>query len=83
MLVIRLAYSYVASRIFLHNPPGEGNAFRPSADAPRALHEKEEEMRTADAKLNQWYCIVFLVVTIAIMAATAEIVRTHVSIRQI
>ena len=44
-------------------------------DAPRALHEQEEEMRTAEAELNPWFCIVFLLIANSLMATTAELVR--------
>lgn len=63
---------YVASRIFLHNPPGEGNAFRPTPNAPEEIHKHEIHLAQADPEVNPWFCVTFLVVTIAVMAATAE-----------
>ena len=69
-------FRYIASRIFLHNPPGEDNAFRPTADAPKELHQHEEHLLHAEPKVNPWFCTVFLLVTIAIMAVTAEMVCT-------
>ncbi|KAG8931459.1 hypothetical protein FRC02_002688 [Tulasnella sp. 418] len=71
-LAIMLLIVYIGSRIYLHNPPGDGNAFTVPAAAPQ--REKKEEQRTEQEapKVNPWACIVFLVVTVGIMAATAE-----------
>ncbi|KAG8960678.1 hypothetical protein FRC03_006265 [Tulasnella sp. 419] len=71
-LAIMLLIVYIGSRIYLHNPPGDGNAFTVPAAAPQS--EKKEEQRTEQEapKVNPWACIVFLVVTVGIMAATAE-----------
>jgi Ca2+:H+ antiporter len=62
------------SRIFLHNPPGEGNALKVAADAPEAVKHKEHELVAEDPEISPWACIVLLVITVAIMAATAEFV---------
>ncbi|KAI5122407.1 hypothetical protein M0805_002957 [Coniferiporia weirii] len=70
-LAVLLLLVYLASRIFLHNPPGKGNAFT-SPNAPPELRHREEHLRQEDPEVNPWFCIVFLVVTIAIMAITAE-----------
>jgi Ca2+:H+ antiporter len=65
-------FRYVASRIFLHNPPGEGNAFRTAPNAPKEIHDHENHLATAEPEVNPWFCVVFLVITIAVMATTAE-----------
>lgn len=65
--------SYVCSRFFIFDPPGEGNALI-TPDAPAALKEKELELAHKEPKVNPWFCMVFLMITVAIMAVTAEFV---------
>ncbi|KAJ3715570.1 hypothetical protein DFJ43DRAFT_1007234 [Lentinula guzmanii] len=86
-IILLVVYTY--SRIFLYNPPGEGNAFRPLPDAPSALLEEERALLHEEPEVNQWVCIVFLLTTIAIIAPTAEwlvdsieIVRSNSQIQQ-
>ena len=69
-----LPRSYVASRIYMHNPPGEGNALVVPHDAPHALKEHEEELREEVPLTNPWAMMIVLVLTIGVMAATAEFV---------
>ncbi|KAJ4473014.1 hypothetical protein J3R30DRAFT_3513928 [Lentinula aciculospora] len=69
-VILLIVYTY--SRVFLYNPPGDGNAFRPLPDAPTALLEEERALLHEEPEVNQWVCIVFLLGTIAIMAPTAE-----------
>lgn len=74
-LAILLLLVYITSRIYLHNPPGDNNAGTVQPNAPRAVHEEEHYLDTADPELNQWVAIVVLIITIGLMAATAEWVR--------
>jgi Ca2+:H+ antiporter len=67
-------HRYVCSRIFLYNPPGHGNALSMSPDAPEELHRIEAELAEEDPKVNPWVCLALLIVTVAIMAVTAEFV---------
>jgi Ca2+:H+ antiporter len=70
-------FRYICSRIFLHNPPGPGNSeLAQHKLAPEALKERAIEMDNEDPEVNQWVCIGMLVITIAIMGATAEWVST-------
>ncbi|KAJ3897498.1 hypothetical protein F5879DRAFT_17235 [Lentinula edodes] len=69
-VILLVVYAY--SRVFLYNPPGDGNAFRPLPDAPTAFLEEERALLNEEPEVNQWVCIVFLLATIAIMAPTAE-----------
>jgi len=72
-LAVILLAVYICSRIFLHNPPGEGNSeFAQHRLAPEALKERALEFETKEPEVNPWVCIAMLVVTIGIMAATAE-----------
>lgn len=64
--------SYVCSRIFLHNPPGDDNALRLTPQAPAALKHEEAHLIATDPEVNQWVCIAMIIVSIAFMAATAE-----------
>ncbi|ESK93724.1 sodium calcium [Moniliophthora roreri MCA 2997] len=71
---IILLVVYVCSRIFLHNPPGEDNALQSNhqPNAPLALKHEEEHLTNTEPEVNQWVCIGMLIVTIALMAVTAE-----------
>ncbi|KAF7433375.1 hypothetical protein PC9H_005325 [Pleurotus ostreatus] len=71
-IAIILLLIYVASRIYLHNPPGDDNAMKVRSDAPEALREEEKEYLEGDPEVNQYVCLLMLTVVIAIMAATAE-----------
>lgn len=68
--------SYIASRIFLHNPPGEDNALRVHPDAPEEIKQQEWHLAHAEPEVNQYVCIALLVVAVAIMAFTAEMVNS-------
>ncbi|KAJ7688418.1 hypothetical protein B0H17DRAFT_1068592 [Mycena rosella] len=72
-LALILLSVYICSRIFLHNPPGEGNAeLSQHKLAPEALKERALEMENEEPEVSQWVCMVMLCVTIGIMAPTAE-----------
>lgn len=71
-LAIILLVVYICSRIFLHNPPGDGNALLLDSAAPAAMKEEEKELDTKEPKANQYVLIVVLTISIAIMAATTE-----------
>ena len=68
--------SYVCSRFYLHDPPGEGNAFAPHPDIPDEALEKERKLELEEPKANPWACIILLTVTVTLMAFTAEFVRS-------
>lgn len=67
-------HSYVLSRVFLHNPPGEGNALRVAPNAPLEVKQAEHELQEIEPETNPWACMILLLVTVAIMSATAEFV---------
>ncbi|KAJ3555454.1 hypothetical protein NM688_g2569 [Phlebia brevispora] len=71
-LAVILLLVYVASRIFLHDPPGEGNALKVAPNAPQGVVKQEEHLKEEQPKINTWACLIMLAVTVAIMAATAE-----------
>jgi Ca2+:H+ antiporter len=79
-LAIILLTVYICSRIYLHNPPGDNNAATIQPNAPMAARNEEENLDTEDPELNQWVCIVMLIITIALMAATAEWVSGYPAI---
>ena len=70
-------FSYVASRIYLHDPPGDGDDEKKGPDLPKALLERERQLKEGVPEVNPWFCIMFLMVTIAVMAVTAEMVKTN------
>ena len=65
-------HSYVCSRIFLTNPPGEENALVHHPSAPNALKEKERDLAEAEAEANSWVCLGVIAITIGLLAVTAE-----------
>ncbi|KAA1470848.1 hypothetical protein DENSPDRAFT_836749 [Dentipellis sp. KUC8613] len=69
--VILLAV-YILSRFYLHDPPGEGNAFQPHRDAPAEVLEKERELEEAEPETNPLACVLVMCVTVALMGVTAE-----------
>ncbi|TFK43268.1 hypothetical protein BDQ12DRAFT_674681 [Crucibulum laeve] len=71
-LALILLMIYICSRIFLHNPPGDGNALRPDAGAPAAVKHEEAHLEDTDPEVNQWVCIVMILICIGLMGATAE-----------
>jgi len=75
--------SYICSRIFLHNPPGEDNALELHPSAPDALKKKERNLAEENAATNSWVCLGTIVITIALMAVTAEfLVESIESVRE-
>jgi Ca2+:H+ antiporter len=71
-LSVMLLAVYVCSRIFLHNPPGDGNALSQHPSAPQEVLHQELRLTTEDPEMNQWVCIAVLIVIVGIMASTAE-----------
>jgi hypothetical protein len=61
---------YIASRIYLHNPPGE------MADTalPEALRKKEKHLQTHRPEVNVWSCMLVSFAVIAAMTVTAWMV---------
>jgi Ca2+:H+ antiporter len=72
MFTVHRDFSYISSRIFLTNPPGEDNALELHPAAPDALKEKERELVEAEPEVNSWACLGTIVITIGLMAVTAE-----------
>lgn len=64
--------SYICSRIFLTNPPGEDNALGLHPSAPDAIREKERGLEETEAKTNSWVCLSVIIITIGLLAVTAE-----------
>ncbi|KAI8976412.1 hypothetical protein BD414DRAFT_423311 [Trametes punicea] len=71
-IAIMLLAVYVASRIYLHNPPGENNALTVPHDAPVEIHLEEKHLLEEEPRVNSWACMILLIVTVALMAVTAE-----------
>jgi len=73
---------YVCSRFYLHDPPGEDNAFMPHPDIPQEALEKERELESAEPEVNPWACIILLTITVTLMAFTAEFLVSSVETLQ-
>lgn len=68
-------FRYVASRMYLHNPPGDNNALTVPHDAPQEIHHQEVELLEEEPLVNPWACMILLVITVGLMSVTAEFVR--------
>ena len=73
-LAVVLLVVYVGSRIFLHNPPGEGNAGTVAPNAPLEQKLQEINLEIVNPEIHPLACVTLLVITIALMATTAEFV---------
>ena len=67
-----LGSSYIGSRIFLHNPPGDDNALQLPTNVYQALHEREHEIENEQPKMGPIVCVITIAISIALMAVTAE-----------
>jgi Ca2+:H+ antiporter len=58
----------------LHNPPGEEDplSLAEAPNAPEALKGEVEHLLTHDPEVNQYVCIVALLIVLGLMATTAE-----------
>ncbi|CAE6447775.1 hypothetical protein ACGC1H_003355 [Rhizoctonia solani] len=71
-LSVLLLVAYIGSRIYLHNPPGENNALDLHPNAPEIEKRKEAEIEQEQPEIGPWFGIVLLIVTVALIAVTAE-----------
>ncbi|KAJ3743377.1 hypothetical protein DFH05DRAFT_1447445 [Lentinula detonsa] len=71
-LAVILLAVYVASRVYLHDPPGDNDTLAEHPDAPLALLDEEEYLKHGEPEVSQWVCLGMLAITIGLMAATAE-----------
>jgi len=73
-MAVLLLIFYICSRIYLHNPPGEKDplSLAEAPNAPEALKEEVEHLLTHDPEVNQYVCIVALLIVLGLMATTAE-----------
>ncbi|KAI0065181.1 hypothetical protein BV25DRAFT_1906270 [Artomyces pyxidatus] len=67
-----LLFVYVCSRFYIHDPPGEDNAFRLAADASSEEVRIAKALEEQEPELNPWACVLLLIVTVAVMGVTAE-----------
>jgi len=78
LILTESTHSYVCSRIYLHDPPGQDDDSMPHPKiSPEALR-KAEELAKAEPEVNPWACIIVLSVTVALVGVSAEFVRLPV-----
>ncbi|TFK86140.1 hypothetical protein K466DRAFT_163357 [Polyporus arcularius HHB13444] len=71
-IAVILLVVYVASRFYLHNPPPHhATATTPQDEHPAIKHE-EARLLAEEPKTNPWACMLVLLVTVAMMAVTAD-----------
>ncbi|KAG8933185.1 hypothetical protein FRC02_012331 [Tulasnella sp. 418] len=72
-LAIILFIVYVASRVYLHNPPSSDHVERAPTSRGSLLHaEMEAKELEHGPKINPWVCVVLLIILIGLMVGTAE-----------
>ncbi|KAJ6627510.1 hypothetical protein B0H10DRAFT_1994941 [Mycena sp. CBHHK59/15] len=71
-LAVILLAVYMCSRVFLHDPPGPDNGLHEHKDAPEEFKEMVEKMAEEEPEVNPWACLIMLLVTVTLMAVTAE-----------
>lgn len=67
---------YIGSRIYLHNPPGEGNALSMHKEVPHQERQRIEEESNKDPKVSLPVAVVAVIITVGLMAVSAEWVCT-------
>ena len=65
-------FSYIGSRVYLSNPPGEDNALTVHPDLPKEIKEAEEELKEDEPEIHPLACFLLLCLTVGLTAATAE-----------
>ena len=65
-------HSYIASRIYLHNPPGEGNALMMHDHLPESEKERRAEKEAKNPRITLSVAVIGIVLTIGLMACSAE-----------
>ena len=75
-------HSYVASRIYLHNPPGKNNALAVPHDAPEELKKEEQHLYEEEPLTNPWACLIALLIVVSLLANTTELVGTLTGLRE-
>ncbi|KLO10218.1 hypothetical protein SCHPADRAFT_832869 [Schizopora paradoxa] len=71
-LAIILLLVYITSRIFLHNPPGKRDGSTPATGAPPEILIEEARLLNDRPKASSGFCILLLIITIALLGITAE-----------
>lgn len=71
-MAVILLVMYICSRIYIHDPPGEDNAFQPHAELPATIREHEEKLAHEEPEVNQWVNIIVIIISVGLMAVTAE-----------
>lgn len=77
-LSVLLIVTYIGTRIYLHNPPGEDSLDHLS-NAPKAFKDEVAKVEHEEPIVNPWVCIITLVIAVILLAFTAEhlVVNIH------
>lgn len=71
-MAIVLIVVYVCSRFFIHNPGGKQHGLHEREDAPEELKQVVAKMAEEEPEMNIWVCVFTLVITVGLLAVTAE-----------
>jgi Ca2+:H+ antiporter len=70
---------YIASRIYLIDPPGDDNALELDHTAPEAARHHEEKLKKEQPKLSPGFCAFLTLVLVVLITVIAEFVRSSLS----
>ncbi|KAJ7591406.1 hypothetical protein C8J56DRAFT_783107 [Mycena floridula] len=71
---------YVCSRFFIHNPIGHEHGLHERNDAPEELRKHIAHMAQEEPKMNIWVCILAMVVGVALLAVSAELLVESIEV---
>lgn len=69
-----LLVCYIGARMYMHNPPGKGNALTMyrAETAPSRLRELSLKKESRDSRINPWFGVYAILQCVALMAVTAQ-----------
>ncbi|KAI0699516.1 hypothetical protein C8T65DRAFT_742494 [Cerioporus squamosus] len=83
-IAVILLVIYIASRFYLHDPPPEHVGITTPQDAHPAIKHEEARLLAEEPKTNPWACMLVLLMTVAMMAVTADfLVESIEHVRQL
>ncbi|KAG6903303.1 hypothetical protein C0995_013056 [Termitomyces sp. Mi166 len=69
--ILNWAASYVGSRVYLHNPPGDNDSLQ--ADVPESFKADVAKLEEEEPEVNPFVCIIVLLATVVLLGFTSEL----------
>ncbi|GLB33483.1 putative Ca(2) cation antiporter (CaCA) (TC 2.A.19) family protein [Lyophyllum shimeji] len=77
-LAVFMLVIYVGSRFYLHKPPGDSDSLHEHPDAPASFKADVAKLEEEEPALNPWFCVVVLIITVALLGVTSEFLVSNV-----